>query len=368
MTHGGSALGRYDGRAIFVPYALPGETIRARITQDKGNFAHAEVIELIESSPHRITPPCSHFGVCGGCHWQHIAYPTQLEYKRQIVIDQFKRIAGITDAEARVLPTIASPESFAYRTHITLHHTPDGQPGFIGTDDRTVVPISQCHIIRPELQAMLTPTTADAARLRLQVGTDGHSEDSAGFVWYTLRDKLFRCAAGSFFQVNLMQAETLIDLVLHYANLSGTERVADLYAGVGLFTAFLADQAKRVLHLESATSAVRDAKVNLKTYKTIDYHTGEVEQVLPKLAQNHKRFEVVVLDPPRSGMKPKALEALIKTQPHTIVYVSCDPATLARDAKGLLKAGYQFVEVQPVDMFPQTYHIECVAKFTAKAR
>jgi 23S rRNA (uracil1939-C5)-methyltransferase len=386
MTHGGSALGRHDGRAIFVPYAIPGERVKVRIMQDKGRFAHAHMVEVTQPVPSRVTPPCKHFAVCGGCHWQHIDYGAQLEFKRQIVLDQMRRLGGFADIV--VHPTLGSAEEWDYRSHVGFHRARDGRLGFIAVDDHTVIAIEECHIIRPELWEIAETENKRAAkaqkkisdfrqRVRLQVGTDGtervisigaEDEDmSAGFarvltettaVHYTIKDRVFRVSAGSFFQVNLRQAETLVDLVLE--RLQGSQKVLDLYAGVGLFTAFLAKQAQRVVMIESASTATIDAKVNLVDYPHVEWVEGFVENVLPRVEGT---FDAAVIDPPRAGMKPKAIDALIKHAPQKIVYVSCDVATLARDAKLLTTNGYRLIDVQPVDMFPQTYHIECVAAF-----
>lgn len=400
MAHGGSAIGRYAGRAIFVPYAIPGERITARITQDKGRFAYAEGVTLLEGSEARVLPRCPHFGPrrCGGCHWQHIDYPAQLVFKQQIVSDQLARIGGI--AAPPVLPIIPSPDPWQYRTHVTLHVTPDGQIGFIGTDDQHIVPIQECHIIRPELQDLLERLDLETlegntlSRIRLQVGSESEdrlialstlddmppaleldlpvsisflSEDEqpqaligTGKVHYTVKGRVFQVTAGSFFQVNLPLAERLVDLVLENLALQGAENVLDLYSGVGLFTAFLAERAAAVTAIEGFPTAVDDADANLSDLDNVTLIEGLVEDVLPELDES---FEAVVLDPPRSGMEAPALDALAALAPAKIVYVSCDPATLARDAKRLIAKGYALQAVQPLDMFPQTYHIECVAAF-----
>ncbi|MFQ3536267.1 MAG: 23S rRNA (uracil(1939)-C(5))-methyltransferase RlmD [Aggregatilineales bacterium] len=401
MAHGGSAIGRHEGRAIFVPYAIPGERITARITQDRGRFAYAEGITLLEASEARVLPHCPHFGPkrCGGCHWQHIDYPAQLVFKQQVVSDQLIRIGGI--AQPPVLPTIPSPSAWQYRSHVTLHVMPDGQIGFIGTDDQHIVPIQECHIIRPELQELLESLNLEVldggllSRIRLQVGT--HSDDllialstldnmppaieldlpvsvsflsedeqpqaliGVGKVHYTVKGRNFQVTAGSFFQVNLALTEQLVDLVLEGLNLQGTENLLDLYSGVGLFTAFLAERAAGVTAIEGFPTAVDDADANLSDLSNVTLIEGLVEDVLPELDES---FDAVVLDPPRSGMEAPALDALAALAPAKIVYVSCDPATLARDAKRLIAKGYTLQTVQPLDMFPQTYHIECVALFT----
>ncbi len=398
MAHGGSALGRYQGRTIFVPYALPGEHITARITQNKERFAYAEGITLFEPSPDRVRPRCPHFGPgrCGGCQWQHIDYEAQLRFKTGIVRDQFQRIGGLPDVP--IQPMIPSPDPWQYRSHVTFSVTDDGKLGFVSTDDRTVIPISECHIIRPELlelfEQIAPEDVPELDRVRLQVGTDGDdrlvvigtrddeppeieidfaasvnflpSDNApvnligATHVRYTIRGRTFRVTAGGFFQVNLPQAEKLVELVLNRLNLQGDESVLDLYSGVGLFTAFLAERAALVTSVESYPPAVTDADENLAEFENIELIEGTVEDVLPAL---EGAFDAAVVDPPRQGLEGTALDALIAHRPRTIVYVSCDPATLARDAKRLVAKGYRVQDVQPIDMFPQTYHIEAVATF-----
>jgi 23S rRNA (uracil1939-C5)-methyltransferase len=181
-------------------------------------------------------------------------------------------------------------------------------------------------------------------------------------VHYTIKEHTFRVTAGGFFQVNLPQTEVLVDLVLERLNLQGNESVLDLYSGVGLFTAFLAERAALVTSVESYPPAVTDADVNLANFENVDLIEGNVEDVLGDLIKSEsERYDAAVVDPPRTGLEVEALDALAALAPQTIVYVSCDPATLARDAKRLAAKGYRLLDVQPVDMFPQTYHIECAA-------
>ncbi len=403
MAHGGSALGRHEGRTIFVPYGLPGERITARITQDKGRYAYAEGIMLFDPSPDRVRPRCPHFGPhkCGGCHWQHIDYAAQVRFKEQIVREQFARLGGMNNVN--VQPTIPSPDEWSYRDHVTFSLTPEGKLGFVSTDNQTVIPIEECHIIRPELLDLFEQLNLEDVpnlnRVRLQVGSDstdrlvliGTEDDeppevevdfpaSVNFllsdnepfnligsthVNYVIKGRKFRVTAGGFFQVNLPQAEKLVDLVLERLNLRGDESVLDLYSGVGLFTAFLAERAAMVTSIESYPPAVTDADDNLSEFDNIDLIEGSVEDVLENLDGS---FDAAVVDPPRQGLDRDAIEALIAHKPRTVVYVSCDPATLARDAKHFVAAGYQLLEVQPLDMFPQTYHIEAVATFTLPKR
>lgn len=395
MVHGGQTLGRHAGRAIFVPYAIPGERILARLTDDRGRYAFAAGATLLEPSPHRVEPRCPHFGPggCGGCHFQHIDYAAQPGYKRDVVIDQLTRIGGFSDPV--VHPTLPSPDAWAYRHHATFHVDAEGSLCFVGTDNQTLIPIEECHIIRPELLDLFYELNLDGIpeldRVRLQSGSDGDlmailstRDDEApelevtlpvsinfllsdnepvnligaSHVTYAVRGRRFRVTAGGFFQVNLPQAAALVDLVLDRLDLRGGESVLDLYAGVGLFTAFIAERASLVTSVESYPPAVTDADENLADLDNIDLIEGSVEDVLPDL---EGPFDAAVLDPPRTGLDVRALDALVAHAPGRIVCVSCEPSTLARDAKRLVKHGYRLVDVQPVDMFPQTYHIECVA-------
>lgn len=393
MAHGGSALGRYAERVIFVPYVIPGERVIARITQDKGRFAHAEVLEIVEPSPARVEPPCPHFGQCGGCHWQHIAYEQQPTYKRDVVIDQFKRIGQFENPT--VLPTIPAPNPWNYRAYATFTVTGEGQLGFYSDDNSAVIPIEVCHILNPALQDLLEQIDLGApeiTRVKFQVGSDPddrmiviETEDDLApeievdfpvsinlrlsdnepvnligspQVIYHIFDRDFCVTAGGFFQVNPPVAEILVEGVLERLALQGDETVLDLYSGVGLFTAFIAERAGLVLSVESYPPAVTDADVNLADLENVELVEGSVEDVLNDL---EGPFDAVVVDPPRTGLSPQVVDGLARLAPPLIVYVSCDPATLARDARRLCNQSYWLVDTQPVDMFPQTFHIECIA-------
>lgn len=396
MVHGGNALGRESRRVIFVPYVIPGERIRARVVDDRKGFAFAEATDVLKTVPERVEPRCIHFGPgeCGGCHFQHIRYDAQLRFKRDVVIDQLTRIGGFF--KPPVLPPLASPDPWQYRSNATFQVDAEGNLCYVRTDGQTLIPIEECHIIRPELLDLFHELNLDIPeldRVRLQVGSAGEpmvilstTDDElpelevtlpisvnfllsdnepanligSSHVDYVVKGRSFRVTAGGFFQVNVPQAETLVDLVLKRLDLHGRETVLDLYAGVGLFTAFIAERASLVVSVESYPPAVTDADENLADLDNVDLVEGGVEDVLPDL---EGPFDAVVIDPPRAGVDARALEQIIRLAPRTIVYVSCEPSTLARDAKRLVQKGYELVEVQPVDMFPQTYHIECVAHF-----
>lgn len=401
-VYGGKVMGRHKGRPIFVPYAIPGERVTVRITEDKRSFAHAEGVKLLKSSPHRVAPQCPHYGPtrCGGCHLQHMDYETQLRYKRDVVIDQLKHLGGMKKADRYVRETIPSPEPWGYRSRASFRVGDDGQLGFVAADLSHVEAVDWCYILDPRAMALLESTDLDTTgikQIEVRVSSDGQGmlvvqtkDDLAPALeadmpvsvnlllsdnepvnlignshsHYTVHGRTFRVTAGGFFQVNLGAAAILVDLVLERLNLQGHESVLDLYAGVGLFSAFIAERASLVAMIESYPPAVTDADENLADFDNVDLFEGGVAPVLEDLlAEGEGPYEAAVVDPPRAGLEESVIATLAAFEVPNLVYVSCDPATLARDIKRLKKKGYTLQHVQPVDMFPQTYHIECVAHF-----
>ena len=397
IAHGGAALGRHEGHVIFVPYALPGETVHVEITEDKGRYAFASLVDVLEPAPDRIAPPCPYFGPdgCGGCQWQHAAYETQLRFKAQVVTDQLTRIGSIPDPLVR--PTLPDSSGWAYRNHAQFHPAPDGGLGFQAAAGAGVIAVDECPILHPllsDLHAALDLDLPGLRRLSLRAGaatgdrmlifeteddlppslesdlpascvlllSDGRHANLIGHNHITevVAGRTYRISAPSFFQVNTTQAAQLVRLVTEYLDLRGGETVLDGYCGVGLFTAHLAARAGLVIGVELAPAAVADLLENTAEFDNVEIVEGPVEAVLPDL---DVPLDAAVVDPPRAGVDRFALDALAARRPARLVYVSCDPATLARDAKRLAHAGYRLIEVQPVDVFPQTYHVESVACF-----
>ncbi len=397
MVHGGDALGRYEGKVIFVPYAITGEEVVVEIVEDKGRYARAQLVDILSPSPHRVEPPCPHFGPgkCGGCQWQHIAYQAQLEFKAVVVGDQLARLGRLPDVPVK--PTISSASPWHYRNHVQFAVSDDGRMGFVATDGRRVEPIEVCYLLHPlleELFAALDLELPGLVRLSLRAGVNtGHQmiifetlDDEppalesdlpvscvlllsdgtpvnligSNYITEVIAGRRFRISATSFFQVNTAAAEELVRVVSEYLAPAGDEALLDAYCGVGTFALSLADKVGHVIGIEEDAGAVADARLNVAELANVEFIEGSVEAFLPQL---DRPIDLAVLDPPRQGCKPEALAALVELAPRRIVYVSCDPATLARDARKLAEGGYQLVEVQPVDMFPQTYHIESVALF-----
>ena len=393
LAYGGEALGRLpDGRAVFVPFALPGEIARVRLTEDRKGFARAELVEILASSPDRITPRCRHFGVCGGCHYQHLPYEAQLKAKTAIVQDQLARIGKLENVI--IQPIVPSPEPFNYRNHIQFHLTKDGKLGYYGMRSPEVMAVKECHLpeeaintIWPQLEF---DPLEDLDRIGLRAGIDDvqlilESSDiqapemsveeltmsavhlspagplvmaGSDHVMIQVLDRHFRVSAGSFFQVNTAMAEAMIQHLLDNLVLIPDMTVVDVYCGVGLFSAFLAPRVRQLIGIESSPSATDDFVENLDEFENVSLYEAVAEEVLPTL---DLKPDLILVDPPRSGLETQTLDGLLALQPSQLVYISCDPATLGRDARRLVAGGYRLRQITPFDLFPQTYHIESIS-------
>jgi len=402
LAHGGSALGRHGGQVIFVPYAIPGELVRVELLETHARWSRARLLEVLEPSPDRVEPPCPHFGPgkCGGCHLQQIAYEAQATWKRQVAIDQLARLGGLRAAESQVQEVIGAAEPWGYRNHVQFGVTAEGKLGFLPAESHEVVPVGECLILDPlldDLWAGLDIEWPQLRRLTLRCGSatgdlmaifeleayedfdiavdfpvscvirlaDGESVVLMGnpYLVEHVAGRDYRVSAGSFFQVNTAGAEALVAVVNDFLAPTGTETLLDLYSGVGLFSLALADRVRRVIGVEADSSAAADFRHNSQGLDHVTLIAGEAETALPGI---EPPVELLVLDPPRSGAGSEVVAQIARLDPGRLVYVSCDPATLARDARLLSDAGYQLRGVQPIDLFPQTYHIESVALFVRR--
>ncbi len=390
MAHGGEALGRDGGRVIFVAGALPGEMVRARVTDEKKRWARARLLQVLEPSPQRVEPACPYFGICGGCHWQHMRYEAQLEYKKQVVTDQLGRLGHIADPPVR--PTLGMARPWAYRNNVQLAVDGSGRLGFRAARSHEVVHVAGCLLFHPllaELHGALDVRWPALRRLTLRAGVrtgerlviletddpglapvdlpascvvkkrDGREVIVSGQGVYheVLGGRRFRVSAGSFFQVNTEQAERLASLVADYLEPHADDVLLDLYCGVGTFGLLVRGEVSRVIAVEGHPAAAADARANAGDDDRYILLEGCAEEVLSGV----KGVTKAVLDPPRRGCGRQVLAALLRLSPRRIVYVSCDPATMARDAALLVAGGYELACVQPLDMFPQTFHVETVS-------
>jgi 23S rRNA (uracil1939-C5)-methyltransferase len=381
FASGGKAVGHAaDGRVVFVEYALPGERVIAEITDDRPSYIEATAVLVLDASEDRIAPPCQYFGKCGGCQLQHVAYRRQLELKTGIVRDQLQRIGRFSaeDVEALVRPMLGMDEPWGYRNHNRFTVRRDGEVGFMQRGTHRFMRIDECLIAHPKVNEVLRVAqgrTMQARQLSVRVGVNTgdrmiqprlqwrpHSRGprpSTGQTHYSeeLNGVRYRISGPAFFQVNTPQAERLVAMVVGHVLEVNARVVVDAYAGVGTFAAQLASRVDHVVTIEESAAAGDDAEVNLARLDNVTRIVGKVEDTLPGMSPSP---DVVVIDPPRSGLFPGVVEAIIDSAAKRVVYVSCDPATLARDLRLFVDGGFTIREVQPVDMFPHTQHIENV--------
>ena len=373
---GGKALAHApDGRIVFVERGIPGERVIAEITREDTSYIEAATVTVLEASPQRVEPKCEYFGRCGGCQLQHIAYGEQLRLKTEIVREQLRRIGRFEEAPLREMIGMSDP--WGYRNHLRFTVRRDGDVGFMEHGTHRFLRIDHCEIAHPKINKVLRDvqggtmqTTALSVRLgeatgdmliqpklrwrpnrsrRLQTGQQHYTEE--------LHGTRFRISSPAFFQVNTRQAERMAELVVARVAEARPRVVVDAYAGVGTFAALLAQSVPDVVTIEWSAAAGSDAEVNLGRLDNVKRVVGSVEEHLAGL---EPAPDVVVVDPPRAGLQATVVEAILASRARRLVYVSCDPATLARDLRLFVDGGFELVEVQPLDMFPHTQHIECV--------
>ena len=417
----GDGLGRLpDGRVIFVPFTAPGDEVEVQIEGDRGHFGRGLPVRILAASPVRTDPPCRHFGTCGGCQWQHVAYPAQLEWKRRILEELLVRIGKLDDVPVALPIDPGAP--WEYRARAQFKVIGGARPclGFHQRETNRVVDLDRCLLLDPRLNTLLhamrhmkhpsffslfqrlreawvalgTGTgelllalfarAQDRSALRLLVRTlqaatpglqgvvllEGDPRQAPRIVdWCGAQalheqvgDARFRIGATAFFQVNGLAAAHLTSLVLEAAALTGTERILELYSGVGTFSVPLARRGRQLTGIEANPGAAADGEMNLRQNGCAQARIiqAQVEQALRGVAADGP-WDVVVLDPPRQGCSRAVLDLLASVRARRLVYVSCDPSTLARDLGTLVRAGYRCASLRPIDLFPQTFHLESVA-------
>lgn len=392
MAHGGEAVGSLpDGKTVFVAGGLPGEQLTVTDLVDRGSWGRAALVSVIEPSPARVDPPCPYFGRCGGCQWQHAAYQAQLDYKRSIVAGQLAHLGNLAGINVR--PTVAPGPPFRYRNKMNFQ-VEHGQTGQYAAGSRTLVPLDSCMLLLPELAELYGRLGAvpNATRIVIRHGmrtgqslvvVDGQIPDQAAewgasvvrkrrgtaepiigpdHIHEIVAGVRFRITGAAFFQVNTWAADELVALVAEALQPRPDDVLLDAYAGGGLFTATVGRHAGRVLAVETGDDAVADLRHNLRSNSVdaAEVIEGRVEDVLADPVDD---WDLVICDPPRTGLGEPGVAAVTGSRPRVIAYVSCDPASFARDARLLAGRGYSLDWVAPVDQFPQTFHVELVAKF-----
>ena len=372
----GDTVAEFEGREVSVFGGIPGERVVCRIVRYRRRrkaVVSAIVIQVLEPSPYRVAPPCPYFGPCSGCQWQHIDYAHQLDLKREAVrqaVGEYDSLRGTEVGE-----TMPSEEVLGYRNHARFTVRRSGSLGFVNRITRRFVKIDECLLMAPginELLSRLQGRSGATSQLSIRYGVNSGEwliqprlsinevGLEAGQSHYTERllGRSFRIGSPSFFQVNTAQAERLIRLIKERLRLRGRETVVDAYAGVGTFAVLLAEHAEKMIAVEESDAAVADARVNSAGIDNVEIVLGKVEDVIDDLDIVP---DAVVLDPPRAGCQAQVLEAVARWRPGRVCYVSCDPSSLARDLDIMVRSGFVVESIEPVDMFPQTYHVECVA-------
>ncbi|NUT43590.1 MAG: class I SAM-dependent RNA methyltransferase [Thermoactinospora sp.] len=401
VAHGGWCVARHDGRVVFVRHALPGERVIAKITEETARFLRADAVEILDASPDRVVPPCPFAGPgrCGGCDWQHASLPAQRDLKAAVVEEQLQRLAGIT-RKVLVEEVPGAPDGLGWRTRVQFAARPDGVLGLRRHRSHDVEPIDACLIAHPEVEAVgvLAHTFRGAAGVEVIAASGGEHavvvrpkprrtvavpaldasilvdqgkgrtepRHGSGLLHERVGDREFQVTGSGFWQVHPGAAETLLDAVMTYGAPEPGEWALDLYCGVGLFTASLAEAVGpdgAVLGIETDATAVRDARRNLRDLPQAQVERGRVEEALDRF--DIERADLVVVDPPRSGLGREVVDRIAGLRASRVVYVSCDPATLARDLAWFDERGYTLADLRAFDAFPMTHHVECVALLVA---
>ena len=356
LAFGGEGVGRIEEFVVFVPFVITGETVEAEITEVKKNFARAKLLRVLTPSPERVAPECGYFMNCGGCQYQHIGYTAQLGFKHKQIADLFERLGKIS--RAVVAPVLPCPAPYGYRNRIMIRSQWNGPAkklvvGFIGVNNKYVEDITECKIAEPILNEQITEVRANpppkgGIKVVLRVQPEN---------WEVPRD--------SFFQNNFFLLPKLVETVQEFLKAGGSRHLIDLYCGVGFFGIEAASVVDSFVGVEYDQLAIAAARKNAASRNITngEFVAAKVEEVLPELLKKFSAEKTaVILDPPRKGCWPETLALLRETKPAQIIYVSCHPATMARDLNILCADGvFELARVQPLDMFPQTQHVECVA-------
>ncbi|MBO0892458.1 MAG: class I SAM-dependent RNA methyltransferase, partial [Acidothermales bacterium] len=331
VAHGGSCVARHEGMVVFVRHALPGERVRARVTERSKRFLRADCVEVLRAAPERVTPPCPYAGRCGGCDWQHATLPAQRALKSAVVAEQLQRLAGV-DVDVEVEEVPGAPDGLGWRTRVTYSVDADGRVGFLAHRSHEVVTVDRCAIAHPGIEALDVPGRRWPGVRQVEAAVSATSGETyvttrpgrvtPGGVRESAAGRTWRVSGTGFWQVHPGAADTLVDAVLAALSPRQGESALDLYAGVGLFSGALADRlgpGGRVTAVESDRAAVRDAQANLAGLPTVRVHRGDVAAVLRRLRL--RRADLVVLDPPRRGAGREVVDLLSLLRIRRLAYV-----------------------------------------------
>lgn len=369
LVAGGDGLGFLDGKAVFAPGVLPGETARVRIVERRRDFDRAELLEVRAASSDRVSPACALAGICGGCDWMHIAHARQLALKREILRESMRRAGGI---ECGDIGVVEGPP-FRYRNRAQIHRDREGRLGYMGARSVRIVPVESCPVVVAPIDGLFhaqgagrDPRVPDGLD-RFVVFSNGEWVASEGIdddreLSVPVLGTPISFSVGCFFQGNLAVLDRLASFALDGLDELAGETAADLYCGVGLFGALLGARSKVITSVESSSLSVSFARRNIRGPRS-EFFPMTVEQWIES-GGARKRPDAVIVDPPRVGLGPEVRQHLCALKSPRLVYVSCNPVTLARDLGQLVRAGYALEELRVFDFYPQTSHIETVARLS----
>lgn len=375
----GAATSVMDGAPISISGAIPSESVSAEVMKVFPDRIATQAREIKNPSSDRVEAPCEYFGSCSGCQWQHISYQRQLDLKRETVLKALSMYESLATTE--VLPTLASPQKFGYRNHARFtigRREHDGKAGFVNADTRRFVPIDRCLImddrindVLSKLQGRLSGMTQFSVRLGCNTGDmiiqpllPAEIQDvESGRQRYEeeIDGVRFRVAASSFFQVNTQQISNLVREMVGMLKLDGSENVVDLYCGVGTFSALLSPHVAKVVGIEESASAIADARINCAGMDNVTFIEARSDTFADELATIGFDADILLLDPPRTGCDATTLYAIASLDVRRLAMVSCDPSSMARDLNHLAGSGFTLLKVRPIDMFPQTRHVETLS-------
>lgn len=367
---GGEGIARLDGKTCFVEGALPGERVLARVSSDKKSFIKARLFKVLRASPHRVRPSCRYAGRCGGCQYQHVTYEEELRLKDAQARELLTRAGWPSE---RIAPIEGPASPWRYRNSLSVQVARKhgrALTGYYGKDNVSVIPVTDCPLLRPELAPYLSvaPSAKTAERLTYKVDADGrvHSGEKPLFIRMRLAGRRFIVPAGGFFQINEEVASKAALRIAEWVKETSPETLIDLYAGVGTFGLLCLSAAARVVFVEEDEEAVQALRMNIAESADparCSVVSGRVENLLRQLDTVVTPQSVVLADPPRKGMAEGMCAWLLDRKPRELLYLSCDPSTLARDLRQLLAGGtFDPVEAVPLDLFPRTRHIETLVR------
>ncbi|MBN2515756.1 MAG: class I SAM-dependent RNA methyltransferase [Deltaproteobacteria bacterium] len=378
VAFGGDGIGRIDRRVVFVPFTAEGDIVDVEIVDIRKKYVRGIIHTITQASPKRIVARCPYYYRCGGCQYQHISYHHQLRMKERQVTESFERIGKIPSPPVKTIIFSSRPFNYRGKAEYHLIFRKDGYPevGFMDVEGGTIVDVEQCEIVDESInrvyrrfrEALMSGSeTFQGDRFTVWSEFDDTELPQDRFEFSTIgrkvKDKIFFVPQEGFFQTNISLVDTLVDRVLAMAAATRSDVVLDLYCGSGLFSVFVSPCVRKVYGIEMNHEAARCARLNMDTYgvSNTEIVEGRVEDVLKSDFIGEKRIDAVILDPPRVGCGRGALARIAELKPSRIIYVSCNPTTQARDVRYLLDEGFSLMELQPIDMFPQTKHIEVIA-------